>query len=79
MSERPLNFSSIEERHKWIVDHAEHYTVVRFKGRGQYDRHKAANLADAETLAARMVKAEGGHWMIYAVEGGSDTFIKTVK
>lgn len=78
MTERPLDFSSEKERHQWIVDNADYYTLVRFRNR-RYERLEFATLAEAEEAGAKAIKEDpDAKLMIYAVAGLSDTFIKSI-
>lgn len=77
MIQPPLNFSSSEERSKWIIDHAEYFTVVRVKNR-RYERDEHENLAKAEQAAKRIVDAEpNARVLIYAVCGTMDTYVSS--
>lgn len=74
------DFETSAERDAYILEHADYFTVVRFLGYGQYERHERKTLKGAEKLASRLAKARksGNKYMIYAVAGQSDAFIKAV-
>lgn len=72
-------FTSEPERQRWIIDHAEYFTCVRFRNR-KYEREEAPNLEKAQDMANTMVKNEPQFSvMIYAVYGGRDTFVRAVR
>lgn len=73
-----MDFKSAEERQQWIMEHAEYFTVFRYKNRKRI-RHERPSLEEAEILARSLCLAEpGSRWMIYAVNGVMDSWIKTV-
>ena len=65
-------------RDRYIIDHADYFTIIRFLGVGQYERHERKTLKKAETLAKKLVKENKGRYMIYAVQGIHDAFVKGV-
>lgn len=78
-----LSFKSEKERQQWVIDHADYFTVVRFKNRSYI--HAAApnevkTLAEAETLATKLVATHpDSRWMIYAVAPHISTFVKVIQ
>ena len=74
----PLNFESAETRAVWIVDHADHFTAVAFLGTGKYGRHEIKTLDEAIKLAEQKATASGRTYMIYAVSGVHDTWVKNI-
>lgn len=53
-----------------IIENPDYYTVVRFKGRGQYERLEFDTFHEAEMNALGDRRA-----MIYAVKGGRDCLL----
>lgn len=75
----PVDFESIAERDAWITANADYFTVGRRLGpREGYDRHEVKTLSEAENLAGRMAKQTGRAYLIYAVAGISDCFVKAI-
>jgi hypothetical protein len=72
------DFKSAGERSKWIIDHADKFTAVKFLGRGKYERHEFTSLEAAEAAAKQLANSNGGQYMIYACAGIYDTYIHTV-
>jgi len=72
------DFKTSDERNDWIVAHAECFSCVRFFGHVKYKKERRLTLPEIEALAERMANAEGGRWMIYAVHGPHNVYIKTV-
>lgn len=54
-----------------IIENADYFTTVRFKGSGRYDRREFPTLPEAEADAAGDRRA-----MIYAVAGIRSVFVK---
>lgn len=81
MAETPFrtipDFNSSEERSKWIVDHADYFTVIRRVNRC-YERYEEPTLAAAEGKAKSLVAKHGGRFMLYAVYSAYDTYVATV-
>tara|TARA_R110000868_G_scaffold279441_1_gene539472 strand:- start:194 stop:427 length:234 start_codon:yes stop_codon:yes gene_type:complete len=77
MKTPPLESS--EARSKYIAENATHFTAIRFKGRGNYERHVYKTLSEAEADAKRRMVDGGRPYMLYGVLGIFDTFIRTVK
>lgn len=78
-SEWRTDFKSAEERDQYILEHAKHFTIVRFLGVGQYERHERKTLEEAEQLAATLSGDRQGNYMIYAVGPlNLSAFIKSV-
>lgn len=72
-------FETYQQRDEWIKDHADYFTVVRYLGpRVGYERHEVKSFSEAEALAGRMSEASGRIYLIYAVCGIRDAFIKKV-
>ena len=76
MKAPPLESS--EARSKFIVEKASYFTAIRFKGRGEYERHEYKTLPEAEADAKLRAQAGGRPYMLYGVLGIFDTFIKIV-
>lgn len=72
-------FRSPKDREEWVKAGADYFTVVRYLGplKG-YERHEVSTLAEAEALARRMAEQSGLRYMVYAVRGRSDAFLKWV-
>lgn len=73
------DFKTSQERTDWIIANAEHFTVVRFLGRGKYEKHQYPTQAEAESAAKAMANAANANYMVYAVYGTHDTLVKGVK
>jgi len=70
-------YKSWDDRDKLIQKYADYFTVGRRIGPGQgYDRHEVKTLEEAEKLARRMADSNKKTYMIYAVKGISDCFVK---
>ena len=74
-----MDFKTSEERDTYYRKHAEYFTVVCFRGVGNYERHECQNLPDAEKLGYVLARDSGRVFGIYAVIGNSDAFVKLVK
>ena len=72
------DFATANDRHEHILKNADYFTAVAFMGRGQYDRHERKTQQEAEAVAEALAKQRKKRYMIYAVAGGSDTYIKTI-
>lgn len=72
------DFKSIQERTDWIIEHANMFTAVKFKGRGKYERHEYKDRASAEADARRMANATGRPYLIYACAGIYDTYVAAI-
>lgn len=73
------DFKSWEERDAYFRNHADHYTLVRKSGVGQYDRSEFKSLAEAQKAGHTKALVGGGGWMIYAVIGEQSAFVETIK
>lgn len=74
------DFESIAERDAWMIANAEYFVVGRRLGPGEgYERHECKTLAEAETLARRMFERVNKPYLIYAVVGNHDAFVKAIK
>ena len=72
-------FASIAARDAFITANAQYFTVGRRIGPRQgYERHEVKTLAEAEALAGRMAKNTGKPYLIYAVSGVSDCFVRAI-
>ena len=72
-------FHSIEERDAFIIANAGYFTVGRRLGpRKGYERHEVKTLVEAENLARRMANKTGKVYMVYAVAGINDCFVKAI-
>jgi len=69
-------FKTVEERSRWIIDHADMFTAIRFHGRGKYERHEFKDLATAKAVAKVLAQQSGGRYLIYACSGIYDTFVE---
>ena len=73
------DFLTIAERDDWIIANADYYTVVRYLGPlNGYERHEVKTLNQAKKLAGRMAKKARKPYLIYAVAGISDVFVKAI-
>ena len=73
------DFESIAERDAWMIANAEYFTVGRRLGpREGYERHEVHTLDDAEKLAANLAKKANRIYMIYAIVGPHDCFVKSI-
>ena len=72
------DFKSSEERSAWIIANADMFTVIRFHGRGKYERHEFKDISSAETAARRMAAKTGARYLLYACAGIYDTFTKAI-
>jgi len=72
-------FQSWAERDEYIINNADYFTVGRrISPREGYERHEVKTLKQAENLGRRMAKKAGKVYMIYAVAGNSDCFVKAI-
>ena len=74
----PLNWETAEERSQWIKANADGFTIIRFLGRGKYERHEHKQLESARTEAHALSKETGKVYMIYATAGIYDTWLESV-
>lgn len=74
-----LPYGSSDERDRYMIDHADYFTVGRRLGpfRG-YERYEVKSLSEAENLAGRMATLSNKVYMIYAVAGIHDAFVKAI-
>lgn len=73
------DFESAAERDKWVIAHANLFTVVRYLGPGHgYERHEVKNLLEAVALAKHMADMVDRIYLIYAVAGNQDCFVRSV-
>jgi hypothetical protein len=73
------DFKSWADRDAHIISNADYFTVGRRLGpRLGYERHEVKSLLEAESLARRMAKSTGKVYMIYAVAGISDCFVRAI-
>lgn len=73
------DFKSIDERDRFITEHADYFTVGRRLGPFEgYERHEVKTLNEAENLAGRMANKAKRAYLIYAVAGLHDCFIKAI-
>jgi hypothetical protein len=73
------DFKSIDERDKYITEHADYFTVGRRLGPFEgYERHEVKTLSEAENLAGRMANQTKKAYLIYAVAGFHDVFVKAI-
>lgn len=72
-------YSTALERDSAIEKEAAYFTIVRFLGVGQYERHEMPTKEEAVALAEALSKKVRGNYMIYAVnERGNQAYISTV-
>lgn len=70
------DFKSEAERRQWIIDHADHFTIVRKRGRENL-RAEVPDLATATQAANSIIEAHpDARLMIYAVYGTHDTWVQ---
>ena len=71
-------FTSYKERNKWIVDHAQYFSII-LKRNSKYLRSERDTFEEAVALA-NLVLEQYPHTrlMVYAVAGGHDTLTATV-
>ena len=73
------DFLTIAERDAHITQNADYFTVGRRLGPRQgYERHEVKTLTEAEYLAGRMAKQAKKPYLIYAVKGIADCFVKAI-
>ncbi len=73
------DFATIQDRDNWVKENADFFTVIRYLGpRVGYERHEVKTLPEAEALAGRMSTEAGRPYLIYAVAGQYDAFLKWV-
>lgn len=80
MTEMPFipEFKEAKERNKWIVDHAEYFTVIRRKNRRNI-RDECATLVKAIERAQELILEDNSiRCLIYAVAGIHDTLAATI-
>lgn len=73
------DFKSIAERDAYFRDHADHFTLVKKAGVGNYDRSEYKSLDEARKAAHTKVTIGSGGWMIYAVIGEQSAFVEAIK
>lgn len=80
MSPREVKeFTTAEERDQKIIDTAGHFTIVRFLGSGQYERHKRDTKEEALQLADLLSQGNRANYMVYAVSPtGRSAFVKSI-
>jgi hypothetical protein len=72
------DFKSIEERDTWFRDNADYFTVVRHNGHGNYTKIECNSLKEALYTAKWLATKHDNTWMIYAVVGVSDAFVRMI-
>lgn len=80
MTRELTEFRSSEERDQYIIENAIYFTVVRFLGVGQYERHERPSREEAITLGEALAKNNKANYLIYAV-GPQDwsAYVTTMK
>lgn len=74
------DFQTIDERDQYLTANADYFTVGRRLGPFEgYERHEVKTLSEAENLAGRMAKQSKKPYLIYAVMGISDCFVKAIQ
>lgn len=74
------DFKTADDRTAYIIANADYFTCVRRKasvGTG-YERHEVPTLERAEELARELANAAQKPYMIYAVCGIHDTYVKGI-
>lgn len=71
-------YTSPEERDSSIIAMAEYFTIVRFLGVGQYERHERKTRREAKELGNELASKNKANYMIYAVTPtGRTAFVET--
>jgi hypothetical protein len=71
-------FKHYKERNKWIVDHAQFFTIILKRDR-KYLRSERYTFEEAVALANQVLEQYPHvRLMVYAVAGGHDTLTATV-
>lgn len=74
----PLNFTSDADRAKWIIEHADYFTLIHRRNLHN-ERWEYPTLQKARAGArARLRKDPTKRFLIYAVKGVNDTYVETV-
>lgn len=60
-------FRTSKERDDHIIKNAAYFTIVRFLGVGQYERHEKNTLEEAVSLGLELSKSNKANYMVYAV------------
>lgn len=72
-------FRSAEERDGAIIADAEYFTVVRFLGVGQYERHEVKTREEAISLGNELSKRVRGNYIVYAVNpAGRSAYVTSI-
>lgn len=72
------DFSTEKERQQWIIDNADYFSLI-LRRDGKNNRAEFPTLADAENGALRLLELDPtARFLIYAVSGVSDVYVKTV-
>lgn len=72
------DWASALDRDKWFLENAEYFTIVRFKGVGDYERHERGSETEATELAEELVKGNNHRYAIYAVVRNESAFVKAI-
>lgn len=83
MPERPqrglTEFRTAEERDAAIIEQAEYFTIVRFLGVGQYERHERKTREEAIKLGETLSEKVRGNYLIYAVNAsGRNAYVQSI-
>lgn len=72
-------FRSAEERDGAIIDAAEYFTIVRFLGVGQYERHERKTRKEAIELGEHLSKEVRGNYIVYAINDvGRSAYVTSI-
>lgn len=72
------DFESEKERQQWIINNADYFTVVRRRNL-KNERLEFKSLSEAEAGARKLlVDNPDARYLIYAVAGIHDTFVKVI-
>ncbi len=82
MTKRPTpkripEFPDAAARERWFMNNAEYFTIVRRVGLS-YERHERRTFAEALAYAQLLAERIQKPYMIYAVVGQSDTWVRNV-
>ena len=73
------DFKTSQERDDYFAQHADYFTIIKWRSMGQSERTECKSLEEAEKLAATKVRLLGGRYMVYAVIGEQSALAKLVK
>lgn len=80
MKAGPTNKEQREAREQSIIQGADYFTVVRYLGPGKsYERHECNSLETAILVGAKLALKVQRNYLIYAVKGVHDTYVRGVE